>query len=226
MCGRYTITVTLEELMLRYDVYYNYPSQYSPKYNVAPGQLVMSIVHDGEKNRLGELRWGLIPAWANDEKIAYQMLNARAETLADKPAFRTSFQRKRCLIPADSFYEWKGKGKQKQPMRVMMKSKDIFSIAGLYDTWVSPEGARISTCTVITTTANELVADIHERMPVILPREAEAAWLDRSMTSAEALKPLLKPYPANEMFAYPVASRVGNVRNDDESCVEELRLLL
>ncbi|NEW05486.1 SOS response-associated peptidase [Paenibacillus sp. SYP-B3998] len=226
MCGRYTITVTLEELMLRYDVYYKVPSKYSPKYNVAPGQLVMAIVYDGEKNRLGELRWGLIPEWAKDEKIAYQTINARAESLTDKPAFRTSFQRKRCLIPADSFYEWKGKGKQKQPMRIMLKSKNIFSIAGLYDTWVSPEGTRISTCTVVTTAANELVADIHERMPVILRPESEATWLDRRITNAEALSSLLKPYPADEMLAYPVSSRVGNVRNDDESCVEELNLLL
>ncbi|MBD0380416.1 SOS response-associated peptidase [Paenibacillus sedimenti] len=226
MCGRYTITVMLEELLLRYDIYYKYPSKYSPKYNVAPGQMVMAIVHDGEKNRLGELRWGLIPEWANDEKIAYQTLNARSETLSDKPAFRTPFQRKRCLIPADSFYEWKGTGKQKQPMRIMLKSKGIFSMAGLYDTWVSPDGAKISTCTVVTTAPNELVADIHDRMPVILPREAEAAWLDRRITNTEVLRPMLKPYPAEEMIAYPVSGRVGNVRNDDESCIEELSLLL
>lgn len=153
MCGRYTITVTLEELMLHYDIYYKYPGRYSPKYNVAPGQQVMAIVHDGEKNKLGELRWGLVPEWAKDEKLGYQMLNARAETLAYKPAFRKSFERKRCLIPADSFYDWKGTGKQKQPMRIMLRSKGIFSMAGLYDMWTSPDGTRISTCTVVTTEA-------------------------------------------------------------------------
>ncbi|TXK70642.1 SOS response-associated peptidase [Paenibacillus sp. N3.4] len=226
MCGRYTITVTLDELLLRYDISYNYSARYSPKYNVAPGQLIMAVIHDGEKNKLGELRWGLIPEWAKDDKSAYQMLNARAETLADKPAFRKPLERKRCLIPADSFYEWKGTGKQKQPMRIMLRSQEVFSIAGLYDTWVSPEGNRISTCTVITTAANELVADIHDRMPVILTKESEALWLDRSIKDVAVLRPLLQPYPTDDMLAYPVSSRVGNVRNDDKSCIEQIALLL
>lgn len=226
MCGRYTITVTLEELMLRYDMYDTYMPRYGPKYNVAPGQQVMAIVHDGERNKLGELRWGLIPEWAKEEKIGYQMLNARSETLADKPAFRKPFERKRCLIPADSFYDWKGTGKHKQPMRIMLRSKELFSMAGLYDTWISPEGVRISTCTIITTESNEMMKEIHDRMPVILPREQEAAWLDRGTKDVEQLRPLLQPYPSELMMAYPVSSRVGNVRNDDELCIEPLSLLL
>lgn len=226
MCGRYTITVTLEELLLRYDMYDTYMPRYSPKYNVAPGQQVMAIVHDGQRNKLGELRWGLIPEWAKDEKMGYQMLNARSETLADKPAFRKPFERKRCLIPADSFYDWKGTGKHKQPMRIMLRSKELFSMAGLYDTWTSPEGVRISTCTVITTESNEMMKDIHERMPVILPRDKEAVWLDRSMKNVGQLRPLLQPYPSELMMAYPVSSRVGNVRNDDELCIEPISLLL
>lgn len=226
MCGRYTITVTLEELMLRYDMYDTYMPRYSPKYNVAPGQQVMAIVHDGERNKLGELRWGLIPEWAKEEKIGYQMLNARSETLADKPAFRKPFERKRCLIPADSFYDWKGTGKHKQPMRIMLRSKELFSMAGLYDTWISPEGVRISTCTIITTESNEMMKEIHDRMPVILPREQEAAWLNRGTKDVEQLRPLLQPYPSELMMAYPVSSRVGNVRNDDELCIEPLSLLL
>ncbi|OCT13872.1 hypothetical protein A8709_20075 [Paenibacillus pectinilyticus] len=226
MCGRYTITVTLEELMLRYDMYDNYMPRYSPKYNVAPGQQVMAIVHDGQRNKLGELRWGLIPEWAKDAKVGYQMLNARSETLSDKPAFRKPFERKRCLIPADSFYDWKGTGKHKQPMRIMLRSKELFSMAGLYDTWTSPEGERISTCTVITTESNELMRDIHERMPVILPREKETAWLDRNNRNMEQLSLLLKPYPSELMMGYPVSSRVGNVRNDDELCIEPISLLL
>ncbi|UJF35287.1 SOS response-associated peptidase [Paenibacillus hexagrammi] len=226
MCGRYTITVTLEELILRYHIDSVTTPYHRPKYNVAPGQLVMAIVNDGEKNRLGELKWGLIPGWAKDEKIAYQTINARAETLTDKPAFRASFQRKRCLIPADSFYEWKGSGKQKQPMRIVMKSRTLFSFAGLFDTWVSPEGTRISTCSIVTTTPNRLVAGIHDRMPVILNPEDESIWLNRSLTNPSELQHLLKPYPEDEMMAYPVSNRVGNVRNDDEQCIEELQLLL
>jgi putative SOS response-associated peptidase YedK len=158
--------------------------------------------------------------------MAYQMLHARAETLTEKPAFKASFQRKRCLIPADSFYEWKRVGKAKQPMRILFKNRELFSLAGLYDTWVSPDGTKISTCTLITTTPNELMADIHDRMPVILRKQDERLWLDRTITDTEVLRPLLKPYPAEEMFAYPVGSRVGNVRNDDAELVKEVKLLL
>ncbi|WNR46593.1 SOS response-associated peptidase [Paenibacillus roseipurpureus] len=226
MCGRYTITVTLEELMLRYDMYDTYMPRYGPKYNVAPGQQVMAIVHDGQQNKLGELRWGLIPEWAKEEKIGYQMLNARAETLADKPAFRKPFERKRCLIPADSFYDWKGTGKQKQPMRIMLRTGELFSMAGLYDTWTSPDGVRISTCTVITTESNTMMKEIHDRMPVILPREKEALWLDRTNRSVNQLQALLQSYPSEHMMAYPVSNRVGNVRNDDELCIEPISLLL
>ncbi|MNR18138.1 putative SOS response-associated peptidase YedK [compost metagenome] len=186
----------------------------------------MAIVHDGQRNKLGELRWGLIPEWAKEEKIGYQMLNARSETLADKPAFRKPFERKRCLIPADSFYDWKGTGKHKQPMRIMLRSKELFSMAGLYDTWTSPEGVRISTCTIITTESNEMMKEIHDRMPVILPRDQEAAWLNRETKDINQLRPLLQPYPTQLMMAYPVSSRVGNVRNDDEQCIEPISLLL
>ncbi|MNI32726.1 putative SOS response-associated peptidase YedK [compost metagenome] len=226
MCGRFTLIVTLDELMLHYHIQTSRFPQYGPKYNVAPGQMVMTVIHDGVQNRMGELRWGLIPEWAKEEKVGFQMLNARAESLTEKPAFKKPFQRKRCLIPADSFYEWKGTGKNKQPMRILLKNQEVFSLAGLYDTWTSPDGHAISTFTIITTTPNDLVADIHDRMPVIIRKEDEAAWLDRNHTQTEQLSLLLKPYPAEEMYAYPVASRVGNVRHDDEQCIEEIRLLL
>ncbi|RTE08654.1 SOS response-associated peptidase [Paenibacillus whitsoniae] len=226
MCGRYTIIVTLEELMLRYDIDGLYQGDYGPKYNIAPGQSVMAVIHDGKRNRLGQLKWGLIPEWASDPKMSYQMVNARSETLADKPAFRKPFERKRCIIPADSFYEWQGEGKHKQPMRIMMQSQELFSMAGLYETWTSPDGTRISTCTVVTTEANEVVQGIHDRMPVILPKEAEAVWLDRGLTDIRQLRSLLRPYPAELMTAYPVSTRVGNVRNDDEACIAQISLLL
>jgi putative SOS response-associated peptidase YedK len=220
MCGRYTIIVTLEELLRRYDVSGSIMPSHMPRYNVAPGQMVMSVINDGERNRLGQLRWGLIPEWAKDERVGYKMLNARAETLAEKPAFRNSFQRKRCLIPADSFYDWKQTDKGKQPMRILLKSQEIFSLAGLYDTWTSPDGSKISTCTVITTKSNEMMAEIHDRMPVILRPQEESIWLDREISQTDVLLPLLRPYATDEMYAYPVSDRVGNVRNDDEACVE------
>lgn len=225
MCGRYTITISLDEL---YEIFmvdavggYN-PSVYKPRYNVAPTQMVPAIIGHEGKRKLGELRWGLIPAWAKDEKIGYQTINAKAETVADKPAFRTSFQRKRCLIPADGFYEWKKSGAAKQPYRILMKDRPAFAMAGLYDTWTTPEGNKISSCTIITTTPNELMVDIHDRMPVILRLEDEAAWLDRSNQDVGLLKSMLKPYDAAKMRAYPVSSAVGNVKNNGPELITQM----
>jgi putative SOS response-associated peptidase YedK len=223
MCGRYTIVVSMEELMLRYLSDLPTDRYHRPRYNVAPMQQVMAVIHDGERNRLGELRWGLVPSWATDEKIGGKMINARAETLLEKPAFRTLVSRKRCLVPADGFYEWKITGDRKQPMRITLKEETVFSFAALYDTWVSPEdGRKLSTCTIITTEPNRLMADIHNRMPAILRREDEPVWLDRSNRNAQQAMELLKPYPAEQMRAYPVSAKVGNVKNDTEDCLEEI----
>ncbi|PYI54316.1 SOS response-associated peptidase [Paenibacillus flagellatus] len=220
MCGRYTITISLEELMLRFHLDPDFQLDYRPRYNVAPGQMVLAVVNDGRRNRLGELKWGLVPPWAQDETIGSKLINARAETVAEKPAFRLSLERKRCLLPADGFYEWKkaADGK-KRPMRIVLRDESPFALAGLYETWTTPDGRKISTCTVVTTTPNRLVADIHDRMPVILRPEDESTWLDRDMRDTARLLDLLKPYPAEEMTAYPVAAAVGNVRNDGPDCI-------
>jgi putative SOS response-associated peptidase YedK len=223
MCGRYTLVITIDELMLHYMIEVPTNRYHTPRYNVAPGQLVMAIINDGEKNRIGELKWGLVPNWAADEKMSYKMINARADTVTEKPAFRASFQRKRCLIPADSFYEWKRIGTDKQPMRILLKDEGIFSMAGLYDTWIAPDGRKVSTCTIITTTPNELIADIHDRMPVILRHADEKLWLDKGQTVKD-LQALLRPFPAEEMFAYPVSKIVGNVKNDSSSCIEAMKV--
>ncbi|TDG00162.1 SOS response-associated peptidase [Paenibacillus piri] len=222
MCGRYTITVTLEELMFRFHLELPTSRYHIPRYNVAPMQMVMAIIHDGERNRIGELRWGLVPSWAKDEKMAASMINARSETLQEKPAFKNLIQRKRCLIPADGFYEWKKEGAAKQPMRIVMKDRRLFSMAGLYDTWLSGDGRKISTCTIITTEPNELMAPIHNRMPAILRPEDESAWLDRHTLDAQQLMPLLRPYDDAEMTAYPVPNAVGNVRNDSADCIADI----
>jgi putative SOS response-associated peptidase YedK len=221
MCGRYTITISLEELMLRYMIDETSVPFHRPKYNVAPGQFIFAVIHDGKRNRLGELKWGLIPPWADDPKIGYMMINARAETAADKPAFREPLKRKRCIIPADSFYEWRKEdgGKRKQPMRILKRDRSVFSIAGLYETWLSPDGEKISSCTILTTEPNDVVAPIHDRMPVILRPENEALWLDRSMQDSKELRTLFVPYPERELEAYPVGAAVGNVRNDDSSLI-------
>jgi putative SOS response-associated peptidase YedK len=223
MCGRYTITISLEELMLRFyiDDVSSVP-YHQPRYNVAPGQMVMAIINDGSRNKIGELRWGLVPQWAKDEKIGYKMLNARAETVAEKPAYKLPLQRKRCLIPADSFYEWKEANGKKQPMRIRLKDGQMFAMAGLYDVWTAADGRKVSSCTIITTTANPLVADIHDRMPVILRPEEEELWLNRDMRDPLLLQSLLKPYDAEQMEVYPVSPLVGNVKNDVPACIEEV----
>ncbi|ALS27490.1 SOS response-associated peptidase [Paenibacillus cisolokensis] len=220
MCGRYTLTVTLEELIVRFMIEDAFIPFHRPKYNVAPGQMVPAVISDGKRNRLGELKWGLIPPWADDPGIGSRMINARAETAADKPAFREALRRKRCLIPADGFYEWRKDGQGKQPMRIVMKDRSLFAMAGLYETWLAPDGRKISTCTVLTTAPNALMADIHDRMPVILRPEDEAVWLDRANREPQRLRALLKPYPEELMEAYPVSAEVGNVRNDSPRCIE------
>ncbi|NIK75705.1 putative SOS response-associated peptidase YedK [Paenibacillus castaneae] len=220
MCGRYTLTVTLEELMVRYMIEETTVPFHRPKYNVAPSQQVLAIINDGQSNRLGELKWGLIPPWADDPKIGFQMLNARSETAASKPAFQNPLRRKRCIIPADGFYEWKTTANGKQPMRIVLKSRALFSLAGLYESWISPEGSKINSCTILTTTPNELIAPIHDRMPVILRPEDEQLWLNRSVTEIDALSPLLRPYHADELDAYAVSPAVGSVRNDDCSLID------
>jgi len=222
MCGRYTITVTLEELMLHYMIGAASLPDYRPKYNAAPGQMIAAIVSDGRTNRLGELKWGLVPPWAEDEKIGSRMLNARAETAADKPAFRGPLRRKRCLIPADGFYEWRKDESGKQPMRIVLKGGGLFSMAGLYETWIAPDGRRVNSCTILTTEPNALMASIHNRMPVILRPEDEALWLDRTVEDPDKLRYLFAPYPADELEAYPVGQAVGSVRYDEPDCIEPL----
>lgn len=221
MCGRYTIIVTMEELMLRYLTELPTNRYHTPRYNVAPMQNIPAIIHDGENNRLGELRWGLVPSWASDDRLGSKMINARAETLLEKPSFKSLIRRKRAIIPADGFYEWKQNGGAKQPMRITLRDGAVFSMAALYDTWISSDGRKISTGTIITTTPNSLMADIHNRMPVILRPEDEASWLNRGNNDIDHLMSLLQPYPADEMSAYPVSTLVGNVKNDTEQCIAE-----
>jgi putative SOS response-associated peptidase YedK len=221
MCGRFTLIADPVKVMERF-LLDEIPFAMQPRYNVAPGQMVPAIIAAGKKRRIGQLRWGLVPAWAADEKIGYKMINARAETLTEKPAFRRLFARKRCMIPADGFYEWKQGEKGKQPMRILMKDGGLFAFAGLFDTWERPDGVKIHSCTIITTKANRVVADIHDRMPVILRREDEELWLDRERYDADLLKSLFVPYDAAQMRAYPVSQMVGNAKNDLPQCIEEI----
>lgn len=222
MCGRFTLVVSMEELILRYELDPgNSVPYHRPQYNIAPTQMVLSIIHDGKGLRLGELKWGLVPSWAKDESMGSRMINARSETLLDKPAYRLPFERKRCLIPADGFYEWQRTGSGKQPYRIKLKSSELFSMAGLYDIWVREDGSKVATCTVITTRPNALMEPIHDRMPVILRREDELRWVRRGAEDPKELQQLLIPYPAEDMEAYPVNSTVNSVRNDSPLCIEK-----
>ena len=221
MCGRYTLTVTWDELLLYYELEQVRVPFHEPRYNIAPSQMIPALIHDGENRRIGQLKWGLVPSWATDEKMGWRTINARAETLSDKPAFRQSFARKRCIIPADGFYEWKKlpDGKKK-PMRIIPARTKLFSFAGLYDTWTNPQGERISTCTIITTTPNRVMEPIHDRMPVILSESAIDLWLDRSIADVSKLQTLLKPCPDDWMDLYAVNPAVGSAKLDAPVCIE------
>jgi putative SOS response-associated peptidase YedK len=224
MCGRYTLFANFDEIVDRFDIEAAIQEElYNPSYNVAPSQSVLAVINDGSRNRLGYLRWGFIPPWAKDEKIGYKMINARAESLSEKPSFRNAFKKKRCLILADSFYEWKrNDDKTKKPMRIKLKSNDVFGMAGLWESWKSPDGKMIYSCSVITTTPNVLVRDIHDRMPVILKQEDEKTWLNPSMNDITKLNNLLKPLPEDLMEAYEVSSMVNSPTINSPHLIEEI----
>ncbi|SES45665.1 SOS response-associated peptidase [Psychrobacillus sp. OK032] len=223
MCGRYTLFADYEQILERFNVGVAFDEEnYSPNFNVAPTHSVISIINDGSSNRLGTLRWGLIPSWAKDEKIGYKMINARSETVDEKPSFRHAFLKKRCIIPMDSFYEWKVKGNVKVPMRIKMKSDEVFGVAGLWEAWKNANGQTIHSCTIITTEANSLVKDIHDRMPVILTRENEKEWLDPFLQEKEKLKSFLIPYDAALIDAYPVSSEVNSPKNNHIGLINSL----
>ncbi|MDQ0971851.1 putative SOS response-associated peptidase YedK [Neobacillus niacini] len=224
MCGRFTLTATVDQLIDRFDIeFFLQEEEYNPSYNVAPSQSVLAVINDGARNKMGFLRWGLIPPWAKDMSIGYKMINARAETLTDKPSFRNAYKKKRCLIVADSFYEWKRlDSKTKIPMRIKLKSNELFSMAGLWENWKSPEGKSIYSCSVITTSPNELVHDIHDRMPVILKPEDEKYWLDPSITDTTKLNPLLKPFDHTLMEAYEVSPLVNSPKNNSIELIQKI----
>jgi len=219
MCGRFTLTVDPAELQ---DTFSNYtfPSRFAPRFNIAPSQPVLAIPNDGT-NTADFFIWGLIPMWAKDPSIGNRLINARGETIAEKPSFRGSFKHKRCLILADGFYEWKASPvkKTKTPYFIHMKDRSPFAFAGLWDSWESPDGSSIRTCTIITTEPNELMATLHNRMPVILHPRDHAKWLDASHQTPENLLTLIKPYPADAMSAHPVSTLVNNPSNDSPELV-------
>lgn len=215
MCGRFSLYTDMEQIKERFDVQFvSNEEDYYPNYNIAPSQSVIAIINDGTSNRMGQLRWGLIPSWAKDEKIGYKMINARSETVDEKPSYRNAFAQRRCIIPMNSFYEWIANEKEKVPMLIKMKNNELFGVAGIWETWNKKNEETVHSCTILTTEANSLVKTIHDRMPVILPTEKLGDWLDPNLRDKDRLKAMLKPYESSLMEAYPVSQKVNTPKNN------------
>lgn len=222
MCGRYTLKATPEVVADQFQ--FEELRDAKPRYNIAPSQLVACVrLRPNSSGREGVmLRWGLIPSWAKDPAIGIKLINARAETVAEKPSFRKSFRQRRCLVLADGFYEWKKEEKVKQPYYIRMTDDRPFAFAGLWDSWNNTTGQNLETCTLLTTIPNELLIPIHNRMPVILNPKNYDEWLDPQQQDSTQLTRLLPAYPAEGMVASPVSRLVNNAKFDDPRCIEPL----
>lgn len=232
MCGRFSLAVDPEVLMQHFDLHLDAQEDaqeagippLAPRYNIAPSQPVLAVVASeaGEQGSLPRkathFRWGLVPAWSKVFKGGW--INARSETAAEKPSFRTALRRRRCLIPADGFYEWTGSGKTKQPYWIHLPERPVFAFAGIWERWQGPEGSVVETCAILNTTANALMQVLHERMPVILPPEAYDDWLDPNLQDPKRVVSMLRPFPPEAMVAYPVSTHVNSPRHEDPACRE------
>ena len=227
MCGRARLSSDVSEIKLVFRIPPERPTpNFPPSWNVALTDPLPVVRYDAKDHQrsLELMRWGLIPFWAKDEKIGFSTINARAEEVDTKPAFREPFRQRRCLVPVENFYEWQKTGKGKQPYAVGLKGGGLMALAGLWDTWRSPAGERIRSFTIITTPPNELCAALHNRMPAVLKPDAWPLWLGEEPADDPQLKSLLFPYPAQDMLCWPVSTRVGNVKNSDPSLIEAIPL--
>ena len=217
MCGRYNLITDAETLVDFFEL--SEGLTLKPRYNIAPSQTVPAIRRQDGERRLVELRWGLIPFWAKNSKIGYNTINARAETLAEKPAFRAAFRQRRCLIPATGFYEWQARPGGKQPYHITVGDGELFAFAGLWERWRDEQSQTLESCTIVVTGANEKIAAVHQRMPVILDPADFDTWLDSEVTDKDRLQELLRPYPAQRINLYPISTRVNKPANDDSDCI-------
>jgi putative SOS response-associated peptidase YedK len=219
MCGRFVLYRNLEEIKEAFDIE---QVRWEPEvsYNIAPTQDVAVVVQQEGQNFLEKMRWGLIPSWAKDPKIGSRMINARSETLSEKPSFRRPFKGQRCLVIADGFFEWTETDHGKVPMFIRLKSQRPLGLAGLYDIWKSPQGETINSCTIVTTCPNDFMQPIHSRMPLILPKSQEAEWLDPTTPHIDEWLSALAPYPSQEMEAYEVSRRVNSPQNNSLECIQ------
>jgi putative SOS response-associated peptidase YedK len=220
MCGRFSLLAHQEMLRERFNIT-EFEFDVTPHYNIAPAQKIATVIK-ADLLKLVGMRWGFIPFWAKDMKIGNKMINARAETVAENRVFKHSFLKKRCLIPATGFYEWKKSNDRKTPMHIRMDTSQVFAFAGIYSQWKSPSDSIILSCSIITTTPNHLMKPIHNRMPVILKPEDESIWLDPELDDTRTLQELLKPYTDKSLEAFEVSTYVNNPRNDGPMCVKPL----
>jgi putative SOS response-associated peptidase YedK len=222
MCGRFYLDVPKDEFLAHYQLV-DAPILPPRRYNIAPSQDILAVraIDSGERT-VSLLHWGLIPSWSKEEKSHFSMINARAETVASKPAFRAAFKRRRCLIPASGFYEWQPQDHYKQPYAICMKDNELFSLAGLWEHWESPEGKLIESCSIIVTNANAVLKPIHDRMPVILAPEDYETWLDPENHDTDSLSELLTPYSSGKMKAYPVSRKMNDPSHDEHDCIEPI----
>lgn len=220
MCGRYSFAPDLKVVNEHYDITVN-DNDLDQNYNCAPSQQLPVVSNDNTKV-LKKYHWGLIPFWAKDKKIGYKMINARGETITEKASFRNAFKKRRCLVPADAFYEWKRmpESKTKIPYRIFLKDQPLFSMAGIWEIWKNPEDEYVKSFTIITTTPNELMAEIHDRMPVILSKADEKTWLESG--NQDELLGLIKPFPANKMDAYRISTLVNSPGNNSKEIIESI----
>jgi len=222
MCGRFALYSAAERLEGQFRLPLPFPI--APRYNIAPSQPVLAIrtVRETGTREWTHLQWGLVPAWAQDPKIGHRLINARAETLAEKPAFRNALRYRRCIIPADGFYEWRKQGNRKQPYFIRHREGKLLALAGLWEYWQGADGSELQTCTIITTDANALIRPLHDRMPAILPEDAYERWLEPTVQRADAQQwlSLLRPAPDDELIAYPVSLRVNDPTYDAPNLIE------
>lgn len=222
MCGRFTLSQSAEAIASVFQL--NQVPTLEPRYNIAPTQPVSTVLQTTAQKepQFQMLRWGLIPAWAKDASIGSKLINARAETVAEKPSFRSAFRHRRCLVVADGFYEWRRQDGKKQPFYFRMHKEQPFAFAGLWEHWQNPDGEAIASCTIITTEANELLQPIHDRMPVILNPKDYDLWLDPAVQKSDHLQQLLQPYSAAAMISYPVSTKVNKPTNDTPELINSL----
>jgi putative SOS response-associated peptidase YedK len=222
MCGRFTLRTPKERIKREFQL------QEEPfveaRYNIAPTQNVLAVRQSTDGREAVELKWGLIPSWAKDASMGARLINARSETVTEKPSFREAFKRRRVIIPADGIYEWRRAGGSKQPYFFHMRDDRVFGFAGLWDKWRDEEGEVIESCTILTTEANEVFRAVHDRMPVILHPDAYNEWLSDDPRGVSALKELLHSYPSSEMVTYPVSSRVNSPQNQGEDLIKQLTI--